>query len=67
MTVNIQVKSENFQHAAAFFQANKQSDVFNSKDRSLCIKLIFVGINLTTFDKDERVKGGARDKVTIEY
>lgn len=49
------------------FLSGQQSDVFNSKDRSLCIKLIFVGINLTTFAKDERVKGGARDKVTIKY
>lgn len=24
-------------------------------------------MNLSTLDKDERVKGGARDKVTIKY
>lgn len=66
MALNVQVKNEKFEHADAFFQTNKYSDVFNSKNRSLCSKLIFVGMNLTTLDEDERIKE-ARDKITVKY
>lgn len=66
MTLNIQTKSEKLKHADVFFQT-KYFDVFNSKDRSLCIKLILVGMTLPTLNKDERVEGDARDKVTIKY
>lgn len=65
--LNVQVKCKKFKVADILFQAYKYFDVFKSKDRSLCIKLIFVGMNLTILDKDEKVKGGARDQVTIKY
>ena len=66
MTVSIQVKSEKFQHADAFF---RQTNIlmFSILNVEVCIKLIFVGMNRMILDEDTRVKVGDRDKVTDKY
>jgi hypothetical protein len=42
------------QHASVFLQTNKRSDAFNSKERSLSIKMSFVEMTLSILDEDER-------------
>ena len=66
MTVSIQVKGEKLQHADTFFRSTNIL-MFSTLNVEVCIKLIFVGMNLMTLDEDERVKGGDRDKVTMKY
>ena len=66
MTVSIQVKSEKFQHADAFFRPTNIL-MFSILNVEVCIKLIFVGMNRMILDEDKRVKVGDRDKVTDKY
>lgn len=57
MTVSIQVKSEKFQHADAFFRPTNIL-MFSTLNVEVCIKLIFVGMNLMILDGDKKSKRG---------
>ena len=57
MTVSIQVKSEKFQHADAFFRPINIL-MFSTLNVEVCIKLIFVGMNLMILDGDKKSKRG---------